>query len=185
MPSRDYPSIDYVRQLFEYRDGKLFWKTRPVEHFADQRICDSCNTKFAGQEAGSYSIENRPSPRCVVNVAGRLYPRPTIVWALHHGEWRLGLDHENRNSLDDRIENLRPATVSQNGANMKKPRHNTSGFKGVVYEGWRKKTTRKWRAQIKVRQKTMNLGRFSTPEEAQATYMEAAKKHFGEFSCKG
>jgi len=40
-------------------------------------------------------------------------------------------DHINLNKLDNRRHNLRLATNSQNGANVKKSRSNTSGYKGV------------------------------------------------------
>src|SRR4051812_22882030 len=57
-------------------------------------------------------------------------------------------DHINRDIHDNRRENLRVATRSQNGANRKVMSNNTSGFRGVIYlpklEG-----KKPWRAQPK------------------------------------
>lgn len=86
------------------------------------------------------------------------------------------VDHINGDPLDNRRENLRPASASQNIANGKMRKNNTSGFKGVNRNG------SGWSAKIKVNRKAIYLGTFRTPEEAGAAYEAAAKKHFGEFA---
>lgn len=83
-------------------------------------------------------------------------------------------DHVNYNTLDNRRENLRLATRSQNRANTQKQRNNKSGYKGV---SWSKKA-RKWVAQID----SVHIGYFNTPEEAHVAYCEKAKELFGEFA---
>jgi hypothetical protein len=108
--------------------------------------------------------------------------RSHIVWVLCRGEWPPSdLDHENRESIDDRIENLRPATTSQNAANTARRTNNTSGYKGVFWD----KSARRWRAEITVNRKRIHLGYYDSPEEAHAAYCVAAKKFFGEFACNG
>lgn len=88
------------------------------------------------------------------------------------------VDHINRNRLDNRRENLRVASRSQNTANSIKPSTNTSGFKGVHY----RKDQGRWRAFIRVNKKGISLGQYSTAEEAAKAYNEAAVKYFGEFA---
>lgn len=88
------------------------------------------------------------------------------------------VDHKNHNTLDCRRENLRRCTKSQNMANMKTPRSNTTGFKGVTYD----KRVNRYTARIKVNQKHLHLGSFLTAEDAGIVYNHAAKQHFGEFA---
>jgi hypothetical protein len=76
------------------------------------------------------------------------------------------------------IENLRPATKSQNAANRGKTCNNTSGFKGV----WWRRRYRKWQATIGVNGKRFYLGMFDTPEAAHAAYAAAAQRLHGEFA---
>jgi len=86
------------------------------------------------------------------------------------------VDHINRNGLDNRRENLRLATSSENSHNSRKHVDNTSGFKGVTRDN------NKWKAQICVNRKVIHLGNFNTPEEAHAAYVEAALKYHGKFA---
>ena len=88
------------------------------------------------------------------------------------------VDHINGDTMDNRRANLRLATRSQNKANSRRPRSNTSGYKGVK---WSKKH-RKWEASIKVNYRLRFLGYFNAPEEAYEAYCQAAKQYFGEFA---
>jgi hypothetical protein len=127
MSIENYPPIEYVRQALRYEDGRLFWLVRPREHFVSNRAPNPWNGRYAGKDAGCTIQIPRSGPRCAVRIDGLLIYRYTIVWALHKNEWRLNLDHENRNSLDDHIENLRIATQKQNSGNSTISRRNTSG----------------------------------------------------------
>jgi hypothetical protein len=92
---------------------------------------------------------------------------------MHYGEWPSGeIDHINGVRTDNRVENLRVATRSENMQNTKKPVTNKSGKKGVSWD----KTTGKWRAEIRANGKKYNLGRFKTIEEAFKAHESAADK---------
>ena len=88
------------------------------------------------------------------------------------------IDHRNTNTLDNRIENLRSATKSQNQANRGPPKNNKTGFKGVSWD----KRSSKYRAVIGVNGKLLHCGYFDHPEEAAMAYDLAATKYFGKFA---
>jgi len=88
------------------------------------------------------------------------------------------VDHIDGNKRNNQRSNLRLATRAENLRNRGKNKNNTSGFKGVFLQ----KVTGRFFAQIKLNRKAIYLGTFSTPEEAHAAYVEAAKEYHGEFA---
>lgn len=83
------------------------------------------------------------------------------------------IDHANRNSLDNRRDNIRIVTVSGNNANREhKP--NAMKYRGVY------KNYDKFVAQITINNKVKHLGRFNTKEEAAHAYNIAAQATYGE-----
>ena len=91
----------------------------------------------------------------------------------------LHADHINGNTLDNREQNLRLATPAQNAWNRDKYKTNTTGYKGVTHE----KGRNKFRAQITVHGRPINLGRFEDPLEAAVAYDRAVQKYHGEYGC--
>lgn len=89
------------------------------------------------------------------------------------------VDHKNSNTLDNRKENLRLATDSQNGGNSRIAKNNSSGFKGVHYQS---KGKRRWIASLTNNKKFMYLGCFYSAIEAAKAYDLKAKELFGEFA---
>jgi len=88
------------------------------------------------------------------------------------------IDHKNRDSLDNRKQNLRFATPSQNQANSKIRSDNTSGYKGVVWY----KNYQKWQVRIRYQGKRIYLGSFNNKEDAALVYNIKAKQLFGEYA---
>jgi hypothetical protein len=91
------------------------------------------------------------------------------------------VDHEDRDTLNNRRYNLRIGSKHQNGANRIKSRHyggkpTRSKFKGVTV------TDGEWRANIRVNGKLKNLGNFESEEAAAAAYDAAAEREFGSFA---
>lgn len=85
-------------------------------------------------------------------------------------------DHKDRNGLNNRRSNLRPATRHQQQVNqgIKEGRQ----FKGVAWNT----ENNCWRAMIRVNGKNTYLGLFDTQEAAAKAYDAAAKQHHGEFA---
>lgn len=84
------------------------------------------------------------------------------------------VDHINGDTLDNRRENLRIVTQSQNCQNKRKKHNSSSRFKGVTRRG------DKWSAAYKSSDgKHVYLGTFETEEGAARAYDEAAARDFG------
>jgi len=97
---------------------------------------------------------------------------------------KIQVDHKERSAtLDNRKENLRIATSSQNCANKGPQSNNVSGFKGVSWHVYSSSSSSgRYCAQITHNGKTMHLAVCNTAVEAAAIYNFAAKKLHGEFS---
>lgn len=91
------------------------------------------------------------------------------------------VDHIDNNPLNNKKENLRIVSKSQNGMNSRTPSNNTSGVKGV---SWDKKSN-KWHAYIKINYKRINLGYFKKLDDASRAREKAEEKYFKEFRYKG
>lgn len=85
------------------------------------------------------------------------------------------VDHINRNKLDNRLENLREATHSQNTLN----REAIPTKKACPYKGVHKTASGKWQAMIWYKGKNYGLGSYSTPEEAALVYNSKAQELYG------
>ena len=91
------------------------------------------------------------------------------------------IDHINGSGIDNRKDNLRMCTHSQNMSNRKLHKNNTTGYKGIhCIKSIRR--TKPWRAEIYSCGKKYFIGCFATAVEAAQAYNEAAIKHHGEFA---
>lgn len=92
------------------------------------------------------------------------------------------VDHRNHNGLDNRRENLRLATHTENMRNRRKAHliASSSDYKG---SRWTRFCPKPWHSSISVNGRTVSLGYFATDEEAAIAYDRAAVKHYGEFAC--
>lgn len=111
----------------------------------------------------------------VVTLRSRHYRAHRLIWLYVHGIWpSLDIDHRNGVRSDNRILNLREASVTLNNQNVRQARsHNKStGLLGA----YPTVTPGRWRARIVVNRKPIELGCFSSPEEAHATYLAAKRE---------
>lgn len=105
---------------------------------------------------------------------GKIYFEHRFAWFMNYGVWPIKeLDHINGITSDNRIENLREVTRSENQWNKKNPqKNNKSGFLGV----YKDKHSGRYKAKIRVFSKERHLGYFDTAEKAHAAYLEAKSR---------
>ena len=92
------------------------------------------------------------------------------------------VDHKNHPSknehkIDNRKENLRICTQSQNSMNRSLSKNNKSGVTGVCFD----KRRNKWLSYIKINQKQIRLGHFDNLDDAIKTRKMAEIKYFGDY----
>ena len=158
------PNPSYVRSLLKYDPltGNLIWRV----------------TKSATAPAGSIAGSVNAKGHVNIQIDKRMYSAHQLVFLIHHGVIPDEIDHRNGIKTDNRIDNLRPCTSSQNKGNIGLLRNNRSGYKGVSLNT----RSNKWHAQIKINGKQTYLGRFDDPADATRAYNTAAIEHFGEFA---
>jgi hypothetical protein len=140
---------------FEYRNGELFYKKS-----------EGCMKK--GSKVGT--ITERGYLRTLIKRKNILVHR--IVFMMHYGYLPEFLDHIDGNPLNNKIENLRPATHSQNNLNRGKHKRNTSNYKGVTWIN----RVKKYSARIAINGKRFFLGYFDDPQKAHEAYCEFAQQ---------
>jgi hypothetical protein len=86
------------------------------------------------------------------------------------------IDHIDGNGLNNVRSNLRPSTDSQNGGNRKKPRNNTSWYKGISANG------PNWKAQVQLNGEKIYCGTYKDILDAVRAYDRKAIELFGEFA---
>ena len=148
---------EYVLEALLYSPdtGQWFWKNRPRHHFRTDRGWKIVNGRNAEMETGlSFA---RGYKIIVINY--RKYLAHRIAFLYMTGEIPQEVDHINHIKTDNRWCNLRATDRVENCRNASLRKNNRSGKCGVWLD--KSKPTPKWVAQIKIRGKSIYLGRFS------------------------
>jgi hypothetical protein len=165
-----------VKELFEYKDGDLYWK---INIFAgkDNRI----HRIKAGDKAGCiyYKLNNKVFYK-QVRYKKRAYKISRIIFLMFYGYLPEYIIHKDGDSLNTRIENLLEANSSQIHFKNKFSKRNTTGYTGVSFS----KRDKKYISSIRVNNKRVNLGVYNTAEEATKIYEIAKEKYHGDFINK-
>lgn len=154
-----YPSKEELETLFylENSTGRLFRKQK------------SGKLKEVTGKANNYYQ---------VCINYQRYQVHNIIYIMYYGKLPESgeIDHKDRNTLNNKPSNLRPASYSQNRANKSAYSNNTSGYKGVSKHG------NKWRVQVYLNNERFDKSGFDTPEEANEYAIALRKSIHGEFA---
>lgn len=158
--------------IYEPDTGNLIWRNRP-------NLRKGWNTAFAGKIVGYRNDDGYL--KMLAN--GRTFLCHRVIWSMVHGSWpSTTIDHINGVRDDNRIENLRLATISQNAQNQKNKRplmpDGSPGLKGANFQ----KKSGRWCGRIKANGHFCYLGMFGTAEEAHQAYVRAGADLHGQFA---
>ncbi len=151
-----------VKNLFDYHDGELYWKIKP-----SHRV-------FIGDKVGSLNTNGYLRTK----IKGKDYKIHRLIFLLHHGYLPEFIDHIDNNKTNNRVENLREVTRSENQRNRKLGKDNKSGHKNVAWH----KSSQKWRVCIRAYPKSIYIGSFDDLELADLVAHEARYKYHGGFA---
>lgn len=162
------PSQKFLRECFRYErgTGKLFWKKRPRKHFVSETGHKIWNKRWPGMEAFAHITKYG---HCRGRVDGHAFLAHRVIWKIITGKEPPDVvDHRDRNGQNNRWQNLREATTSQNCINGSR--------RGVHCQKGR------WRARITVDGKRVHIGYFGSEREAARARQTENKTVHGEFA---
>lgn len=144
-----------------YEDGVLVWSK-------------TARTDLIGSPAGRLDRDGYRQ----IHLESMMVSVHRLIYYMHTGSFPSVIDHIDGDAGNNKIENLRPATVSKNSMNCKISIANTSGVKGVSWH----KTTGKWAAYVRINGRQAALGLHDNIFDAACARRSAEITHYGEFS---
>ena len=159
-------SKEYLNELFEYKDGNLYWKVRLSN-------CVKVGDKVGclDKSIGYYRVRFNK----------KLHHLHRIIFIMHHGYAPHTVDHIDCNTQNNRIENLRAADQKTNQQNQRLKKCNTSGYKNVSWSA----AKNRWSVRLMIDGKTTHKGYFKDIQEAIECATKAREEAFGTFANHG
>jgi hypothetical protein len=157
-------SKEKLHALFEYRDGKLYWR----------ELAPGRRRSLLAGSVGTNRYVN-------VFVERKQIYAHRIIYMMFTGDSPETIDHINGDRSDNRIENLRACSQSDNNKNMSKSSRNKSGVKNVSWY----MPYKKWRVALRVDGKQRCIGYYEDIEAASLAAKEARDRYRGEFANHG
>lgn len=156
---------ELVKEYFMYKDGILYWNKRPRRNVEP-------NAK-----AGHSFQDHTGNFRIRISFKRKRYFASQIIFLYHHGYLPETVDHEDRNTLNDKIENLRAASKFENARNRSSAKNSSSKYLGVSI-----RKNGKWAAHIRILGELKYLGYYFDETEAALAYNKAALEFHGDFA---
>ena len=160
---------EFLKRTLDYNleTGEMVW-IKPNKY----------HNELIGRPAGGVQCTGSNKAYWNISLMGKKYKRSRLAWLWMTGRFPKNcIDHKDGNSLNDKWENLREATITQNAWNHKKRKR-----KCALPMGVRETANGKYLARIGYLKKQFTIGTFETVEEAQSAYLKEREKRFGEFA---
>lgn len=154
---------DDLLEKFEYKDGLLFVKA----HSQTYRI---------GKKTGTF---NKSGYR-IVMYNGIQFMMHRVIFLMHHGYLPECIDHIDRNKSNNKIENLRACTFSQNALNRRLHKNADTKYYGLIFMNYNKQP--KYIVKLSVNGKAKFFGSYISIIEAILVYNREAVRYHGEFA---
>ena len=159
-----------LKEMFDYReDGNLI-----------RKHSIGGNGNMAGRVIGTKPKMTRDSRYSATKIHGEHWMVHKLIYLYHYGYVPKQLDHINGDTSDNRIENLREVSSSENMMNRRIFSNNKSGYKGVAWS----KFHSKWFVYINVNKVRKNYGYYDDLEIAALLASEVRDLHHGNFVCQ-
>lgn len=155
-------SFEEIKSLFDYKDGQLIWKTGRV-----------------GTKGTAAGCVHKATGYIKVKIKNKGLMAHRLIFFLHHGFLPECVDHIDGNKSNNKIENFRAATKSQNSMNQKIRSTNTSSIKGLSWH----RVNKKWKVSLCKEYKIYYFGTYEDRELAELVAIEATEKLHGNFSA--
>lgn len=154
---------ELLNQNFYYKNGGLYW------------ISDRNYKAKKDQKAGSLGTGHR---YWHIQIKQKTIAEHRAIFLMHHGYLPNFVDHIDNNALNNKIENLRESTCSQNQYNSKLRKDSRSKIKNVKWH----KATQKWMVCVRVNKKEKYFGIYHDIELAELVATEVRNKYHKEFA---
>ena len=165
MADTNHITKEYLNEIFEYKDGILYWKKKMARNVHIGRLVGSINQK------GYFTVR----------VFGKKRLNHRLIYLMHHGNLPKEVDHIDGNTLNNDINNLRESTHSENICNSKLRVDSKTGVKNV---SWNKRS-QKYSVKLNVSGKRYEFGFYEDLELAELVAVMAREKYHGNFANHG
>ena len=153
---------EYLHHLFDYKDGHLYWKNPNSYRTPKGKMAGTLTT------TGYYQTK----------INRNIYLNHRLIYLYHYGNLPKYIDHIDIDKKNNKIENLRETTPSDNKKNVGVSKSNTSGYKNVYWH----KQCKKWGVRLVVNGKPKHIGLFENLELSDLVAQEARDKYHGKFA---
>jgi len=164
--------VEQLHDMLKYNPdtGEFIWRERTEDFPSPLSAIRIFNARCAGRAV----YEEKHNGYRRIELLGKRYLSHRLAWAIHHGNWPADqIDHINGVRSDNRIDNLREASQTENSRNVRLTESNMSGVIGIYWN----KINFRWRADIGVNNSTIHLGTFKDFDDAVAARKKAEAKY--------